>query len=808
MKIKVPSSLARVFRTIPWLRSDRFYRVLIFLGSITVISWLFPIGERFEYRYDLNEITREEIIAPFNFPVLKSLEALEQERETARRLVPYLFRRDPQITTTQLNGLVDLFTRVQRIQRAENKLTRSRQLAYRYRYDARFTQAQQTVERDSIEVVDLRSNFALRFPLDLNAPYWGSFFLGESPEGRNINYNRLQIELARIIRDIFAEGVLDLPKGQLEGISAAVASEGVEGVVEPKFLMDLDEAWAKAKTRFQAQYPVEATIESTVASDLLIYFIRPNLIYDDETTRRRQQGAVDKVPISKGFVLKNERIVDANTRVTPEILEKLNSLATEKAKQLASGGGIQLWLPRIGIVLIITILLAFFFAWLYVYRRSWYENARLIALTSLLFILILGVGKGLLLLGEVFQRRDLFEFFNPDYIVPFTVAAMAFTILFDARTSIIATVSLALLMGFLMGNKADFVLVNLLVGSVAIYAVRQLRRRRQIFTAIIYIVSAYVVGITAVELLKYTDLKTLGYDLGNASINGILSPIIVYGLIGVLEVIFGITTNLTLLELSDFNHPLLRRLSREANGTFSHSIVVGNLAEAAANTIGANSLLCRVGAYYHDIGKLARPEYFIENLFRQENPHDTIAAHLSAKVVISHVKEGLRLAKEYGLPQTVADFIPMHHGTTRVEYFYQKAIQEDSGSEKVSEEAFRYAGPKPNTKETGILMLCEAIEAATKSIRKPTLPRIQQMVDTIINMRMDDRQLDECPLTLEEINRMKGNASAGTGILGVLKGIYHVRIPYPTPDKDAATEEAREKKKLSEAPVVQGTPTE
>lgn len=784
--------------SIPWLPSSIVSRVLIFGISIAFIAWLFPIGDRFEYRYDLNEITRDAIIAPFNFPVLKSPEILEQEREAARQSVPYLFRRDYQISTTQLNGVVDLFTRVRRIRQAEGRLSLSRQRAYRYRYDARYIEARRDVVRDSSEVADLRSNFALRFPLDLNASHWGEFFVGQAPDGRSINYQRLQGELGQMIRDILAEGVLDLPKIQIGDATVAIASEGVEEVVDIPFLMDLDEAWAKAKTRLQAQYPAEATVEFAVASDLLIYFIRPNLIYDTETTSRRQQAAVDKVPVSKGFVLKNERIVDANTRVTPEILEKLNSLAAAKSQAIASAGGIQLWLPRVGMISITIIMLMFFYAWLFVYRRHWYDQNRILLLTSILMMLVLGM-------GSLFHHR----FGLSEYLIPFTVASMAFTILFDARTGIISTVSLALLMGFLVGNKVDFVVINLLVGSVSIYAVRQLRRRRQIFTAIIFIVSAYAVGITAVEFLKYSNLTTLANHLMYASINGILSPIMVYGLIGVLEVIFGMTTNLTLLELSDFNHPLLRRLSREANGTFSHSIIVGNLAEAAANMIGANSLLCRVGAYYHDIGKLARPEYYIENQFRQDNPHDTIAPHLSAKVVIAHVKEGLQLAKEYGLPPGLVDFIPMHHGTARVEYFYQKAAAEHGGIEGVKEDVFRYKGPRPNTKETGILMICEAAEAATKSIRKPTLARIQQMVDTIIDMRMADGQLDECPLTLEEISRIKGDAVEGTGIIGVLKGIYHVRIPYPTTDKESLeTEEMKEREPLTEATVFEGTPTE
>ncbi len=797
MKSKILQSLVSPFQSIAWLRSDRFLRVLIFIGSILIISWLYPIGDQFEYRYDLNEITSEAIIAPFTFTVLKSTEVLGQERETARASEPLLFRRDPQIAVTQQNSLADLFARVQDIQNAEDRLAQSRQLAYKYQFDERITEVQMQVARDSTVVADLRSDFALQFPLDLNAPEWSSFFDGQSPDGRTINYQRLQDEVERILRDIMAEGVINLPKSQVGDTPVAIANEGVEEAVDPTFLIDQGEAWARAITRLQAQYPLEADIEIDVASDLLIFFIVPNLIYDSETTARRQQTAVDRVPIGKGLILQNELIVDANTRVTPEILEKLNSLAAAKSQAIASAGGIQLWLPRIGMTGITIILMLFFYTWLYVYRKAKFKQNRILLLTNLLFILVVAV-------ANLFNYR--FEL--SEYLIPITVAAMAFTILFDARTSIIATVSLTLLMGFMVGNKVDFVLVNLLAGSVAIYAVRQLRRRRQIFTAIIFIVSAYAIGITAVEMLKYTNLATLGNHLMYASINGMLSPILVYGLIGILEVIFGITTNLTLLELSDFTHPLLRRLSREANGTFSHSIIVGNLAESAANTIGANSLLCRVGAYYHDIGKLARPEYYIENQFRIDNPHDTIAAHLSAKVVISHVKEGLKLAKEYGLPQAVADFIPMHHGTARVEYFFKKALDENGGTDKVKEDTFRYLGPKPNTRETGILMICEAIEAATKSIREPTIPRIRHMVDTIINIRMADGQLDECPLTLEEINRIKGDASAGTGIMGILKGIYHVRISYTTEEKKKDEERLRGKGELSESAVFEGTPTE
>ncbi|MFQ6614987.1 MAG: HDIG domain-containing metalloprotein, partial [Fidelibacterota bacterium] len=240
-----------------------------------------------------------------------------------------------------------------------------------------------------------------------------------------------------------------------------------------------------------------------------------------------------------------------------------------------------------------------------------------------------------------------------------------------------------------------------------------------------------------------------------------------------------VTTDLTLIELLDFDHPLLKRLQREANGTFNHSIVVGNLAEACADAIGARALLCRVGAYYHDIGKMTHPEYFIENQFLGVNKHDTLTATMSAKIIRNHVREGLRLADEYRLPRIVSDFIPMHHGTTRVEYFYLKAVDEAGGKDKVDETAFRYPGPKPNSKETGILMICEAAEAAIRSIKEPDILKIEAMLDRIIQKRIGDNQLSECPLTLDELRKIKGTVDGHTGMLPVLRGIYHIRVEYP-----------------------------
>jgi len=286
-------------------------------------------------------------------------------------------------------------------------------------------------------------------------------------------------------------------------------------------------------------------------------------------------------------------------------------------------------------------------------------------------------------------------------------------------------------------------------------------------------------------LFKEHDWTSMIVDIQSLMINSLLAPIVTYGLIGLFEIGFEVTTDLTLMELLDYGHPLLKKAQRETNGTFNHSIVVGNLAESCAGAIGAHSLLCRVGAYYHDIGKMVKPEYFIENQYTGKNQHDNLTPTMSARIIRNHVKEGLALADEYGLPKIVSDFIPMHHGTTRVEYFYRMALREaEQDGSKVDETQFQYPGPKPNTRETGILMICEAVEAAVRSIKNPDIIKIETMINKIVKNRIEDGQLDDCPLTLDELDKIVGTIDGNTGMLPVLRGIYHIRIEYPDDPKN------------------------
>jgi len=509
-----------------------------------------------------------------------------------------------------------------------------------------------------------------------------------------------------------------------------------------------------------------------------VEFMKPNIIYDKETTERRQQNRLDRVPRNQGIMLKDEMIVDANQRITSDIYQKLSSLSIAISKLDKREKGWEKITSYLGRLMMVAVVISFFFTFLLTYRSYIFSYWKLVLLISLIFAIIIG-------LTELF----VFRFELSEYLIPISVAAMLLTILFDARIGFMGTISITLLSGVLIGNNLEFIVTIIFISSVAMYMVRRLRTRSQFITTILAMMVASLFVVVAHGLYKGHVWPDMQIDLIYLMVASLLTPIITYGLIGIIEVTFGITTDLTLLELLDFNHPLLKRMQRDANGTFNHSIVVGNLAEACADAINARALLCRVGAYYHDIGKMVRPEYFIENQFSGENKHDGLTEAMSAKIIRNHVSEGLKLAEEYGLPKIVSDFIPMHHGTTRVEYFYRKAL-ENSNGKAVDDQAFRYSGPKPNSKETGILMLCEAIEAAVRSIKDPDVFKIEEMLEKIFKKRLDEGQLDECPLTIDDLRKIKGEIDGQTGMLPVLRGIYHIRIEYPEEQTIEVTAEA------------------
>ena len=746
-------------------------QITILITVIILLSFFFPQGKTLLYSYQLNDVAQEEVVAPFNFPILKTSDQLQLDLEEALNSEPFLFLRSQDVVSKQIDVINDYFKHINLIQLANIKLAESKDDLYRNRFTEQFDLARINVQSDSAALEVLMETVEENYNFAFNDEKWNQIFLSDYSNNSILDLDNLKKEIIQISRNRWAEGIYDIPISEILSKQVAIimsSSEPAE-LTEPIRYNDIQDAWTKARMEVTNRFPNNINFSRDLGYSLIVEFMKPNLIYDRETTERRQQARQDRVPRNKGIILKNERILDANTRVTEDDLQKLFSLSVAIDNKAMQESSTDIVLAYIGRILVIGIIVSFFFTFLLTYRKPIFDDWRMVLLIGLIFSIEVGLAF------LIKQNLELSE-----YLIPIIVAAMVLTIMFDARIAFMGITSIILLVTILIGNNVEFMVTAMFNSSVGIYAVRQLRRRSQLFTAIFALLGSSALVIIGQGLFKGHTWLLMGNDMLNLSIVAILSPIVTYGLIGLLEVSFSITTNLTLIELLDFQHPLLKRLQHEANGTFNHSIVVGNLAEACADAISANSLLCRVGAYYHDLGKMVRPEYYIENQYSGENRHDTLTSVMSAKIIKNHVTDGLELAKEYGLPTIVSDFIPMHHGTTRVEYFYRKALEEDN---KVDEVQFQYPGPKPNTKETGILMICEAVEAAVRSIKEPDIMKIEAMIDKIINMRVTAGQLSECPLTMDELTRIKGKVDGSSGLLPVLRGIYHIRIEYPDDNK-------------------------
>ena len=737
-----------------------------------MISFLFPRGKVLKYSYQVNDIASDEIIAPFTFPILKSDERLQLDLNDRKKSIPYIFNRDDQIVSQSISALKEFFNLVKDLRNAHWRLDQSKKLVYEMRYNKQYEKAQSEYNSDSTNLAVITKNFSKLYPFISNKGNWNDY-VSLQDNSRDLKTLSKHNELIlQICRNRWSEGIYDINIKDIFSRRVTVNQGDVPDLASPMDFNDLELAWTKSKKELISSLDENDAFRN-IGYDLIIEFMKPNLLFDQQSTEKKQNESLDKVPRSQGVVLKNELIVDANMRITSDVLLKLRSLSNAVMEKEKRTGILKQMQGFFGRIILLSVILSLFFAFLAIYKKNIFENWKLVLLIAIVFFIQLIISNIVLLQLEL-----------SEYLIPFTIGAMTLTILFDAQVGFMAIASMAILMGLMMGQGIDLIIVSLFCSTVAIYSIRRLRKRSQLFSTMFALIGASLFVAIGIGLFKDHSWEIIFRDIQFLTINSVLAPIFTYGLVGIFEMFFDITTDLTLIELLDYDHPLLKRAQQETNGTFNHSIVVGNLAEACANSIGAHSLLCRVGAYYHDIGKMEKSEYFIENQFGVDNKHNKITSTMSARIIRAHVKEGLKLAKEYGLPKIVSDFIPMHHGTTRVEYFYRLALEQaEKDKTKVDESAFRYPGPKPNTKETGILMLCEAIEAAVRSIKEPDILKIEAMIDKIINQRIEDGQLSECPLTLDELRKIKGTVDGTTGMLPVLRGIYHIRVEYPDDPK-------------------------
>jgi len=358
--------------------------------------------------------------------------------------------------------------------------------------------------------------------------------------------------------------------------------------------------------------------------------------------------------------------------------------------------------------------------------------------------------------------------------IPFSLIPMLVMVLFNrTEIALVITVLSSIVIASLAGNNFYLAMLSLISGILASLLVRDVRRRGAVIRA------AFFVGLIQVATLFFIEGYQISapYRYAVIFLNGLLSGVIVVGVLPIFEYLFKTVTNISLLELADFNHPLLQRLILEAPGTYHHSLIVGNLSEAACRAIGAHALLARVGAYYHDIGKLSKPDYFSENQGINLSKHDSLSPTMSKLIIMNHVKEGTELAKKFKLYPILMDFIQSHHGNSLVYYFYVRALEGLEEDQQVKEEGFRYPGPKPRSRETAVVLLADSVEAATRALKEPNPEKIREVVHKIVNNKFIDGQLDECDLTLKDLEKISAV------FMHILGGIYHIRVDYPREKK-------------------------
>ncbi len=738
---------------------------VVFALTVLLIVLMYPREKSYEFA-DLKEgeiYIGEQVVAPFTFSINKTPEEYSRDVEAAKKSVAPVFIRIDTVAQHKIVTLKRFFAGVDTVLKKE--LPDSVKAAL-------LSENLKTLKINPTE--DLLTFFldhlrVQKVTAKARKKARGKAKVRIQPAPADTDTTTLalvdfQRMLSKIARDTYSIGILNIAPQDLPNQPEKLAlttgdEETIEDITYFHHVGNLDATiLQKLREAFSYEPAVKAGYE------ILSQIVRPNIFYDENETQKRIEEAVARVPLAKGTVLEKEKIIDSHEKITKEHIQKLRSLAQAKAEREKATRGLASILPLWGRIMMACVGLGFILLFLYYLRREVFDDLSKVLMILITLLLILFI-------GNFISRFSLSE-----YLIPVAIAAMLLTIFFDPQVAFMGTVSLAILLAGLRGNEFSITLITLVVGITSILSVRRVRSRSWLFKSFLWVTSGYIISIGTLELLRYSAFDEIMNNIGFGLINGFLSPILTYGLMVIFEYTFDMTTDATLLELSDLNKPLLQQLAIRAPGTYHHSLLVGSLAEAAAEAIGANSLLARVGAYYHDIGKMEKPEYFVENQVDGKNPHDKLSPTMSCLILVSHVKRGLEIAQEYGLPKEIQAFISEHHGTTLISYFYNKAKEVSEGKE-VNEDDFRYPGPKPQSKETGIVMLADAVEAACRSLKDPSVSRIRSVVNAIIDDRFKNCELDESPLTLRDLNQIQ------EAFVKILTGIFHGRVEYPDQEK-------------------------
>jgi putative nucleotidyltransferase with HDIG domain len=687
------------------------------LAGLALLTYLlFPVAGGFDTtQLEAGDVASQEIIAPFDFIVRKSEAEIAREAERLEGSVMPVFDA--------------------RLDRVDSVLAKTDSLLDALR------RAESPEQRIAVAS-------AFRVPLTPEEVE----ILGEERTLRQYGQ-----ALRRMLDRELARGVVD--QQEMESLRGRpyirLRRNGSESMVATDTVRSVSDVIDR-----RTQYFGDAS-RDVLVTKLLFHLAEPTWVANDsayEATRAELRASIEEI---KDSVRANERIIDANEVVTSAAAERLYALRQELIERGGESEG--RLAGTLGQILTNALLLTMFWALLQLYRPMIYENLRQMLLITLLF--------GIVIVGA--KLNYLFISSSPE-LIPIPFAAMLMTAMFRGRVAMVGAMVLAILLASqAMFTGVDSVVLALLGGVAAAVSVRNVRRRDHFLLAAAVVAAAYVVTGFALNLRVEGSIVDIGYIGIRGGLNAVASAALVSTLLPVFEWIGGTTTDLSLLELSDPDRPLLRRLAIEAPGTYAHSIAMANLCEAAVKVVGGHALLARVGCYYHDVGKVRKPQYFVENQGGGTNPHDKLKPEVSAGIVRNHVRDGLQLADEHNVPAAVKAFIAEHHGTMEISYFLDRARSRD-GDREVDPQEFRYPGPKPQSVETAVAMLADGVEAAVRVLDDPDPERLRGVIDHLVKQRVEAGQLQDAPLTLRQLSAVRDEFAR------VLGGTMHNRIDYPT----------------------------
>jgi hypothetical protein len=707
-----------------WPARIRYHgaRVLLLVALATLITVFFPPTDGVSVQVpDEGSVAQETVSAEIAFSVPKTAAEVERDRRLAMETVPPTFLYRPEVADSVSARLSRFFAGVDSVGSSG----------------------------DTIALGDI-----LRASQISATPSQMAYLIDDDTRAL------FRMAAVRAASEVIPRGVVDPARMlDLTTETVTVSRGGPEESLRVDDVLTSRDFYAEAVRLLPQQLPPDAR---ELFRLLLIYHLEYSLELDIFETERDRGAARESVPLTKGDVLERQVIVRAGDLIGPEARERLEAYYDARRAQ-GNGGEASLNIGALlGAGLLSCLLLSIFGLLVFFARPEVYANFRWLALLAILTLAYFGAGVGI-------DRGGL-----PPEWLPIAFVALPVAVLWDTRMALLLVLVLSALTGTLQPFSDEGTVLGLMAGgAAAAMSVRAVRRRSETWVSIAIISGASGLALLAHGMATSRAFAEVAQGTAIFAGNATASALLAMGFLWVFELFTGITTVQTLLEWADPTRPLLRRLAMEAPGTYAHTINVANIAEAAATRINANGLLCRVGVLYHDVGKMLKPHYFVENQPDSRNPHDKLKPETSASIVLEHVTEGARLARDENVPDVIVQFIYEHHGTQRIGFFYEKAREEAGPDAEIDAQRFTYPGPRPRSKETAIVMLADSCESATRAMQDPTPERVRDLIDTIVRGKISDGQLDEAPLTMSDVAQVKDQ------FVSILSGVHHRRLEYP-----------------------------